>query len=96
MYGDDLAEATLLRICGLDGDALEQRFAERLTSPSIAGNDRSQAILTLAVAQAHAEASEIDKALRRVDEAIEEMQRLGLTGWLDRAFELRETLRSSS
>ncbi len=96
VYGDDLAEATLLRICGLDGDALEQRFAERLTSPAIAGNDRSRAILTLAVAQAHADASELDKALRRIDEAIEAMQRLGLTGWLDRAFELHETLRSSS
>ncbi len=96
VYGDDLAEATLLRICGLDGDALERSYAERLESPAVAGNPRSQAMLTLALAQAHADAFELDKALRRVDEAIEAMRRLGLTGWLDRAIGLRESLRSSS
>jgi class 3 adenylate cyclase/tetratricopeptide (TPR) repeat protein len=95
VYGDDLAQATLLRISGLDGDALQQRFAEDLQSPAIAGSERSRAMLTLALAQAHAEALELDNALLRLDEAIEQMQRLGLTGWLDRAIGLRELLRSS-
>lgn len=96
VYGEDIAQAVLLRTCGLAGQELDHRVAEQLASPSISRSRRSLAMVTLAAAQAHAAADERAEASRRIDEAIETMESIGLTGWLARAISARELILSST
>ena len=95
-YGEDIAQAALLRTCGLAGQELDHRVAEQLAAPSISRSRRSLAMVTLAAAQAHAAADERAEASRRIDEAIETMESIGLTGWLARAISTRELILSST
>ncbi len=94
VYGVDLAEATLLRISALSGAELDHRVGELLQSPSIICSERSVAMMQLAAAQAYRAAGDVEQAEHQVGAAIASMEQMGLTGWLDLAVDLRESLHS--
>jgi class 3 adenylate cyclase len=94
VFGEDLAEATLLRISALAGAELDGRVEELLQSPPINSSARSEAMVRLAAAQAYRAAGDIDQAEHHVDAAIASMDQMGLTGWLTLAVSLRESLGS--